>query len=39
VPQGGKTKFTMPDGTTKELDTKAGDAPIHPPTVHLSERL
>lgn len=39
VLQGGKTKFTMPDGTTKELDTKAGDALINPPTVHSSEHL
>ena len=37
VVQGGKTKFTMPDGTTKELETKAGDALINPPTVHASE--
>ncbi len=37
VIQGGKTKFTMPDGSTKELDTKAGDALINPPTVHASE--
>lgn len=37
VIQGGKTKFTMPDGTTKELDTKAGDAIINPPTVHASD--
>ncbi|HEY6894440.1 MAG TPA: hypothetical protein VI258_09750 [Rhodanobacteraceae bacterium] len=37
VLQGGKTKFTMPDGTTKELETKAGEALINPPTVHASE--
>jgi beta-alanine degradation protein BauB len=37
VIQGGKTKFTMPDGTTKELNTKSGDALINPPTVHASE--
>jgi quercetin dioxygenase-like cupin family protein len=37
VIQGGKTKFTMPDGTTKELDTKAGEAIINPPTVHASD--
>jgi len=37
VIQGGKTKFTMPDGSTKELDTKAGEAIINPPTVHASE--
>ena len=37
VIQGGKTKFTMPDGTSKELDTKAGEAIINPPTVHASD--
>ena len=37
VIEGGKTKFTMPDGTSKVLDTKAGDALINPPTVHASE--
>ena len=37
VLQGGKTKFTMPDGSTKELDTKAGEAIINPPTVHASD--
>lgn len=37
VIQGGKTKFTLPDGTTKELDTKAGEAIINPPTVHATE--
>jgi quercetin dioxygenase-like cupin family protein len=37
VLQGGKTKFTMPDGTSKEIDSKAGDVLINPPTVHASE--
>jgi quercetin dioxygenase-like cupin family protein len=37
VIQGGKTKFTMPDGSSKVLETKAGDALINPPTVHASE--
>lgn len=39
VIEGGKTKFTMPDGTSKELDTKPGEAFINPPTVHASEHL
>jgi quercetin dioxygenase-like cupin family protein len=39
VIQGGKTKFTLPDGSTKELDTKTGDAIINPPTVHASDHL
>ena len=37
VLEGGKTKFTMPDGSTKELDTKAGDVLLNPPTVHASD--
>jgi quercetin dioxygenase-like cupin family protein len=37
VLQGGKTKFTMPDGSSKELDTKAGEVLLNPPTVHASE--
>ena len=37
VLQGGKTKFTMPDGTSKEIDSKAGDVLINPATVHASE--
>jgi quercetin dioxygenase-like cupin family protein len=37
VLQGGKTKFTMPDGTTKEIDSKPGDVMVNPPTVHASE--
>ena len=39
VLQGGKTKFTMEDGSVKELETKAGDALINPKTVHASEHL
>jgi quercetin dioxygenase-like cupin family protein len=37
VIEGGKTKFTMPDGSSKVLETKAGDALINLPTVHASE--
>jgi quercetin dioxygenase-like cupin family protein len=39
VVQGGKTRFTMPDGSTKEIETKSGEALINPPTVHASEHL
>lgn len=39
VIQGGKTKFTMPDGTTKEIDAKAGEAIINPPTTHSADHL
>ena len=37
VLEGGKTKFTMPDGTTKEIDAKDGDVIINKPTVHAAE--
>jgi quercetin dioxygenase-like cupin family protein len=36
VLEGGKAKFTMPDGTTKEIDAKPGEVIINPPTVHAS---
>ena len=39
VIKGGKTKFTAPDGSVKEIDTKAGEAIINPPTVHAVEHL
>lgn len=35
----GKTKFSMPDGSTKEVDLKAGDVVLNPPTVHASEHM
>jgi quercetin dioxygenase-like cupin family protein len=37
--EGGKTRFTMPDKSTKELDLKAGEVMINPPTVHAVEHL
>lgn len=37
VLEGGKTKFTNADGTTREVDTKAGDVLLNPPTVHASD--
>jgi quercetin dioxygenase-like cupin family protein len=39
VLQGGKTKFTTPDGKVTELDAKAGDVFINRATVHSSEHL
>ena len=39
VLEGGKTKFTMPDGTTKEIDAKPGEAIINPATTHSSDHL
>jgi quercetin dioxygenase-like cupin family protein len=39
VLEGGKTKFMLPDGSSKELDTKTGEAIINPPTVHATDHL
>jgi len=39
VIEGGKTKFTMPDGTSKEIDSKPGEAMINPATTHSSDHL
>jgi quercetin dioxygenase-like cupin family protein len=39
VLEGGKTKFTMPDGTTKEIDAKPGEAIINPATTHSADHL
>jgi quercetin dioxygenase-like cupin family protein len=39
VLKGGKTKFTSADGKVTELDAKAGDVFINPPTVHASEHV
>ena len=35
----GKTKFTLADGTTKELASKDGEAQINPPVRHSQEHL
>ncbi|HJT99375.1 MAG TPA: hypothetical protein VJ696_13745 [Rhodanobacteraceae bacterium] len=39
VLQGGRTKFTSENGKVTELDAKAGDVFINPPTVHASEHV
>lgn len=39
VLEGGKTKFAMPDGSSKEVDTKAGEVLINPKTTHASDHL
>lgn len=39
VLEGGKTKFTMPDNSVKEVDTKPGDVLINPKTIHASDHL
>ena len=37
--KGGKTKFSFPDGTTKESAVKAGQAVIRPPVTHSQESM
>lgn len=39
VLEGGKTKFTMEDGSVKIVDLKPGDALINPKTVHAVEHM
>ena len=34
VLEGGRVKYTMPDGTTKTSELKTGDASIRPPVTH-----
>jgi quercetin dioxygenase-like cupin family protein len=36
---GGHTRFTLPDGTTKEVETKAGQALWNEPQKHAAENL
>ena len=37
--KGGKTKFTLPDGKTTEVDAKAGDVLVRGPVTHSQETL
>jgi quercetin dioxygenase-like cupin family protein len=37
--EGGKTKFTYPDGKSEVLEMKAGEARFTPKTVHLPENV
>jgi quercetin dioxygenase-like cupin family protein len=39
VVKGGRVKYTMPDGSTKVSELKAGEALIRPPVVHSDEAL
>jgi hypothetical protein len=36
---GGRVRFTLPDGTQRVVELKAGDAMIRPPVTHLDEAL
>ncbi len=37
--KGGKTKFTLPDGSATESDLKAGEAVINPAVTHATENM
>ena len=39
VIKGGKVRFTMPDGTTRDAELKTGDALLRPPVTHADEAL
>lgn len=39
VLEGGRTRFTLPDGSTTERDLKPGDAVINPAVTHATENL
>jgi len=39
VLEGGRTRFTLQDGSTTERDLKSGDAVINPAVTHATENL
>jgi quercetin dioxygenase-like cupin family protein len=39
VLKGGKVKYTMPDGSTRVSELKAGEALLRPPVTHSDEAL
>ncbi|HKQ23091.1 MAG TPA: hypothetical protein VJT81_01450 [Burkholderiales bacterium] len=39
VLKGGKVRFTMPDGSTRDGELKTGDALLRPPVTHADEAL
>ena len=39
VIKGGKVRFTMQDGTTRDAELKTGDALLRPPVTHADEAL
>jgi quercetin dioxygenase-like cupin family protein len=39
VIKGGKVRYTMPDGGTKDGELKTGDALLRPPVTHADEAL
>jgi quercetin dioxygenase-like cupin family protein len=39
VVKGGRVKYTMPDGSTKVVELKTGEALLRPPVTHTDEAL
>ncbi|MEO8006269.1 MAG: hypothetical protein ABI771_15245 [Betaproteobacteria bacterium] len=39
VIKGGRVRFTMPDGSTRDVELKTGDALLRPPVTHEDEAL
>ena len=39
VIKGGRVRFTMPDGSTRDAELKTGDALLRPPVTHADEAL
>ena len=39
IVKGGKVRYTLPDGTTKDAALKAGEALLRPPVTHADEAL
>ncbi len=39
VLKGGRVRFTMPDGSTRDGELKTGDALLRPPVTHADEAL
>ena len=39
VIKGGRIRFTMPDGSTRDAELKTGDALLRPPVTHADEAL
>ncbi|HYV74394.1 MAG TPA: hypothetical protein VFB24_09080 [Candidatus Binatia bacterium] len=37
--EGGKSRYTLADGTTRDVETKNGEAQILPPVTHSGEQL
>ncbi len=39
VIKGGKVRFTMPDGSVRDVELKTGDTLLRPPVTHTDEAL